>query len=46
MPPGGAYDEKARTIEHAKEALIDDVEGTLAVEQSVERILQIRFTVI
>lgn len=40
-----AYDDEARTIEQAKEALIDDVEATLAAEQSVERILQIRFSV-
>jgi superfamily II DNA or RNA helicase len=40
-----AYDKEARTVEHAKEALIDDVEAKLSVEQTVERIMQIRFTV-
>ncbi|MFZ6003073.1 MAG: SNF2-related protein [Actinomycetota bacterium] len=40
-----AYDTEARTIESAKEALIDDVEVRLAVDQSVDRILSIRFTV-
>lgn len=40
-----AYDTEARTIEVAKEALIDDVEARLAVDQSVDRILSIRFTV-
>jgi superfamily II DNA or RNA helicase len=40
-----AYDTEARTIESAKEALIDDVEARLAVDQSVDRILSIRFTV-
>lgn len=40
-----AYDAEARSIERAKEALIDDVEARLAVDQSVERVFQIRFTV-
>jgi hypothetical protein len=40
-----AYDTEARTIETAKEDLIDGVEARLAVEQSVERIITIRFTV-
>lgn len=40
-----AYDTEARTIESAKEALIDDVEVRLAVDQSVDRVLSIRFTV-
>ncbi len=40
-----AYDTEARTIESAKEALIDDVEDRLAVEKSIDRILSIRFTV-
>ena len=40
-----AYDTEARTVEQAKEALIDDVEIRLAVEQSVDRILTIRFTI-
>lgn len=40
-----AYDTEARTIEVAKEALIDDVEAHLAVDQSVNRIITLRFTV-
>lgn len=40
-----AYDTEARSIEQAKEALIDDVEARLAVDQSVDRVFQIRFTV-
>ena len=40
-----AYDTEARSIERAKEALIDDVEARLAVDQTVDRIFQIRFTV-
>ena len=40
-----AYDTEARSIEQAKEALIDDVEARLAVDQTVDRIFQIRFTV-
>lgn len=40
-----AYDVEARSIEQAKEALIDDVEARLAVDQTVERLFQIRFTV-
>ena len=40
-----AYDAEARTVEQAKETLIDDVESRLAVSQSVDRILAIRFTV-
>ena len=40
-----AYDSEARSIEQAKEALIDDVEARLAVDQTIERLFQIRFTV-
>lgn len=40
-----AYDAGARTIESSKETLIDDVETRLAVEQSVDRIITIRFTI-
>jgi len=40
-----AYDTEARSIEQAKEALIDDVEARLAVDQTIERVFQIRFTI-
>jgi hypothetical protein len=40
-----AYDTDARSIEQAKEALIDDVEARLAVDQTIDRVFQIRFTV-
>jgi len=40
-----AYDTEARAIEQAKEALIDDVEARLEVDQTTDRVFQIRFTV-
>ncbi|WCO68938.1 SNF2-related protein [Iamia majanohamensis] len=40
-----AYDDEARTVEEAKEALIDDVERRLAVDPTVERLWTIRFTI-
>lgn len=40
-----AYDTEARSIEQAKEALIDDVEARLVVDQTIDRVFQIRFTV-
>jgi hypothetical protein len=40
-----AYDIEARSIEQAKEALIDDVETRLAVDQTIDRVFQIRFTI-
>ncbi len=44
-PQTNRCDAEARSIEQAKEALIDGVEARLAVEESVRRIFQIRFTV-
>ena len=41
-----AYDAQVREIETAKESLIDDVEATLSVTQSVDRVFTIRFTVV
>jgi superfamily II DNA/RNA helicase len=40
-----AYDAEARTVESAKESLIDDVEKRLAVNQSLDRVLTVRFSV-
>jgi hypothetical protein len=40
-----AYDAEARTVEAAKEALIDDVETRLTIAQSIDRALTIRFRV-
>lgn len=40
-----AYDAEARKIEEAKEALIDDVEGRLATDETLERVMTVRFTV-
>jgi hypothetical protein len=40
-----AYDAEARKVETAKEILIDDVEGRLAVDQSLDRVFAVRFTV-
>ena len=40
-----AYDTEARTIEAAKEALIDDVEQRLTLDQTIDRVLSIRFTI-
>jgi hypothetical protein len=41
-----AYDNEARTVEQAKDAILDDVEGRLKNTHTVGRILTIRFTVI
>jgi len=40
-----AYDAEARKVETAKEALIDDVESRLDVDQSLDRVFAIRFAV-
>jgi superfamily II DNA or RNA helicase len=40
-----AYDGEARTVEQAKDAVIDDVETRLAYTHSVDRVLTIRFAV-
>jgi superfamily II DNA/RNA helicase len=40
-----AYDAEARKVEVAKESLIDDVEGRLAVDQSLDRVFAVRFNV-
>ena len=40
-----AYDAEARKVEAAKESLIDDVEGRLAIDQSLDRVFAVRFTV-
>lgn len=40
-----AYDAEARKVETAKESLIDDVESRLAVDQSVDRVFAVHFTV-
>ena len=40
-----AYDAEARDVEAAKESLIDDVESRLSVDQSVDRVFAVRFTV-
>jgi uncharacterized protein YdcH (DUF465 family) len=40
-----AYDSEARTVEQAKDAIIDDVESRLKNTHAVRRILTIRFTV-
>jgi hypothetical protein len=40
-----AYDAEARKVETAKESLIDDVEGRLAVDQSLDRVFVVRFSV-
>jgi len=41
-----AYDAEAQTVESAKETLIDDVESRLGVNQSLDRIFAVRFTVL
>lgn len=40
-----AYDGEARKVETAKEGLIDNVESRLSVNQSVDRVFAVRFTV-
>jgi hypothetical protein len=40
-----AYDAEARMVESAKEALIDDVESRLEVDQSLDRVFAVRFAV-
>ena len=39
------YDAEAREVETAKEGLIDDVEGRLTVNESVEQVFAVRFAV-
>jgi hypothetical protein len=39
------YDAEARDVETAKEGLIDDVEKRLAVDESVDRVFEVRFAV-
>ncbi len=39
------YDAEAHEVEAAKDGLIDDVEGRLAVSESVDRVFSIRFAV-
>jgi superfamily II DNA/RNA helicase len=41
-----AYDAEARKVETAKEGLIDDVERRLDVDQALDRVFAVRFTVI
>ena len=40
-----AYDNEARTVEQAKDAIIDDVESRLAIHHTIRRVFTIRFTV-
>jgi superfamily II DNA or RNA helicase len=40
-----AYDNEARTVEQAKDVIIDDVEARLAYTHTIRRVLTIRFTV-
>lgn len=40
-----AHDTEAQTIETGKDALVDDVEQRLAVDQTSERVLTIRSTI-
>jgi superfamily II DNA or RNA helicase len=40
-----AYDAEARAVEAAKESLIDDVERRLSVDQTLDRIFAVRFSV-
>jgi hypothetical protein len=40
-----AYDDEARAVEQAKDAIIDDVEARLACTHTIRRVLTIRFTV-
>lgn len=40
-----AYDNEARTVEQAKDAIIDGVEARLAYTHTIRRVLTIRFTV-
>jgi len=40
-----SYDAEARKVETAKESLIDDVESRLAVDQSLDRVFVVRFSV-
>ncbi len=41
-----AYDAEARNVETARESLIDDVESRLSVDQTVDRVFAVRFTVV